>query len=84
MTKSKKYTGVYYRKRKDGDITYYFIYKNTEGVPTFHKVGLKSQKITKQYVFDKRSELILELKNGEVPKLNFKFIIHSIITGTMS
>lgn len=69
MIKSKKYTGVYSRKKADGDITYYFVYKNIDRKPTYQKVGLKSQGITEQYVYEKRNEFVLELKNGEIPKL---------------
>lgn len=69
MKKSKRYVGVYYRKRKDGDVAYYFVYKNEDNKPTYHKVGLKSQKITEKYVFEKRSEFILQLRNGDIPDL---------------
>ena len=69
MIKSKKYTGVYHRKKANGDFTYYIIYKDLDNKPIYHKVGLKSQGIDEQYVSEKRTELILELKNGEVPTI---------------
>ena len=70
LIKSKRYTGVYYRQKKDGDLTYYFIYKNVSSKkPICHKVGLKSQGITEQYVYAKRSQTLLELRNGEVPQI---------------
>lgn len=75
--KSKKYTGVYYRQTKNNDFTYYFTYKNEKKL-VYHKVGLKSQGLTEQYVADKRSETILALKNGEVPTLlknNKKYVV---------
>lgn len=69
MIKSTKYIGVYYRQKTDGDITYYFVYKSLEKKPIYHKVGLKSQGINEQYVSIKRSETILDIKNGEIPTI---------------
>jgi len=50
LTKSKKYTGVYYRKKQNGDLSYYFLYIDSNKKIVYHKVGLKSQGITEQYV----------------------------------
>ena len=69
MVHSKKFKGVYSRKRKDGDITIYFTYKDIDGKLFFHKVGLKSQGITEQYAYEKRSETLLKLMNGEIPTI---------------
>jgi len=68
LTKSKKYTGVYYRQKENGDVVYYFTYKD-EAKTVFHKVGLKSQKITEKYVAEKRSETVVSLKNNEIPNV---------------
>ncbi|MDD2358456.1 MAG: tyrosine-type recombinase/integrase [Thiovulaceae bacterium] len=67
MTKSKKYQGVYFRKRKDGDLTYYFTYQNEMRKTKSQKVGLKSQGIDELYVYELRMKTILSLKNGELP-----------------
>jgi len=69
MVKSKRFNGVYLRKQVNGDTTLYFSYKNVKGNVTYQKVGLKSQGVTEQYTYDKRSEVVLLLKNGEVPHL---------------
>ncbi len=64
--KSKKYTGVYYRKNKKGDITYYFTFKD-EGKTKYQKVGNKSNGIDEQYVNSMRIETITKIKNDELP-----------------
>lgn len=69
MTKSKRFKGVYTRKLDDRDTAIYFSYKNIKGNGTYQKVGLKSQGVTEQYAYEKRSETILLLKNGEVPQI---------------
>ena len=69
MVKSKRFKGVYVRKQKDGDISIYFSYKNAKGNLTYQKVGMKSQGVTEAYAYDKRSETVLLLKNGEIPHI---------------
>ncbi|MGE0737933.1 tyrosine-type recombinase/integrase [Sulfurimonas sp.] len=69
MVKSKRFKGIYLRKQVDGDIALYFTYKNDKGNVSYKKVGLRSQGITEQYAYDKRSETILLMKNGEVPQI---------------
>ncbi|MFY4807596.1 hypothetical protein ACOTVK_03440 [Aliarcobacter butzleri] len=56
--KSKKFTGVYYRKNKKGDITYYFTFKD-EGKTKYQKVGNKSQGINEKYVNDIRNTTMI-------------------------
>lgn len=84
LTKSKKYTGVYYRKKNDGDITYYFLYRNSNKKNVFHKVGLKSQGISEQYVSELRSETLLEIRNGELPKILRSTKLHKITFSEIS
>ncbi|MDD3054788.1 MAG: site-specific integrase [Aliarcobacter sp.] len=84
LTKSKKYTGVYYRKKDNGDLSYYFLYRNSNKKNVFHKVGLKSQGISEQYVSELRSETILELKNGELPKILRSSKLHKITFSEIS
>lgn len=66
--KSKKYTGVYYREKQDGDITYYFTYRDMSKT-VCKKVGTKTEGVTERYTFDKRNETIIELRNGKVPQI---------------
>lgn len=63
MIKSKKYMGVYYRVKQDGDTRYYFTYRDVNKT-VFQKVGTKTEGVNEQYVFQKRNETILELRNG--------------------
>lgn len=67
MVKSKKYQGVYHRKKKDGDITYYFTYQNDQKKTQYQKVGDKSQGIDESYVSDLRIKTILSIRHDELP-----------------
>lgn len=67
MVKSKKYQGVYHRKKKDGDLTYYFTFQNELRKTEFQKVGTKSQGVDESYVNDLRLKTIISIKNGELP-----------------
>jgi len=67
MIRSKKYQGVYHRKRKDGEITYYFTYQNEFKKTQFQKVGIKSQGIDEAYVNELRLKTISTIKTGELP-----------------
>lgn len=78
LIKSKKFKGVYLRKREDGDIAIYFTYYNSKGNSTYQKVGLKSQGVTEKYAYQKRSETILTLKNGEIPHMMINNKEHKI------
>jgi len=69
LIRSKKFTGVYYRKKKDGDKVYYFTYKDNNHISKTVKVGLLSNGISEQYTFDQRSETISALKSNKVPSL---------------
>jgi len=60
--------GVYYRVKQDGDTTYYFTYRDVNKT-VFQKVGTKTEGVTEQYVFQKRNETIIELRNGEIPQI---------------
>jgi len=75
MTKSKRFKGVYTRKQKDGDTALYFSYKNTKGNLTYKKVGLKSEGITEQYTYTKRTvsnELLKLALRDAMRKLHFE------------
>lgn len=62
--KSKKYKGVYHRKSKDNEITYYFTYQNEDGKTQYQKIGTKSQGITESVVNELRLKTITSIKLG--------------------
>jgi len=65
--RSKRYTGVYSLKQKNGDISYSILYKNSDGKNQREAVGLKSQGITEVFANNKRIERINAIKHGEDP-----------------
>lgn len=67
MIKSKKYKGVYHRKKKDGDITYYFTYQDENKKTKYQKVGDKSEGIDESYVNELRLRTISSIKFDELP-----------------
>jgi len=69
LIRSRKFTGVYYRKKKDGDRVYYFTYKDNNHIAKTVKVGLQSNGISEQYSFDQRAETISALKKNKIPSL---------------
>ncbi len=66
---SKKYTGVYYRKKEDGDKVYYFTFKDNDRKRKTVKVGLQSDGITEKYALEQRSKTILEIKDNKIPSI---------------
>lgn len=68
LTRSKKYTGIYFRQKENGDVAYYFTYKDDRQTK-YQKVGMKSHGITEKYAAEKRSETIVLLKNDEIPNM---------------
>ena len=69
MVKSKRFAGVYVNKMKNGDVSYYFTYRDThdidsKGIARFKrvKVGTKSGKITEEFTSTKRMQTINALK----------------------
>jgi integrase len=67
MIKSKKFQGVYHTILKDGDLSYYIYYRDTNGKQHKDKVGKKSEGITEAYCNRTRLNTIVALKNGELP-----------------
>ena len=67
MIKSKKYKGIYHRKAKDGEVTYYFTYQNEMKKTQYQKVGMKSEGVTEEYVNEQRLKTTLSMKTGDVP-----------------
>lgn len=64
-----KYKGVYYNELADGDKTFYITYKETQtNKKVFLKIGLESEGFTESICETKRSELLPELRIGEIPK----------------
>lgn len=73
---SKKHRGVYTNALKDGDIAYFIKY--TDPISKQYrseKIGLKSQGITEQYAYNKRSERLNQLRLGENPLKKMKLQI---------
>jgi len=64
--KSKKYTGVYLNHLENGDISYSVIYKDGNTTKRF-TVGKKSAGITETFAYNKRNEIINQLKLGVDP-----------------
>ena len=65
--KSKKYTGVYQNKLKNGDTSYSINYKDEHGKKIWFTVGKKSEGITEIYAYNKRNEFINKMRLGEEP-----------------
>jgi len=63
----KKYSGIFKNELKNGDVSYYYTYKDLTGKKYRVKVGLKSSGITPTYVKNKRDEQINMIRNGEDP-----------------
>lgn len=76
--KSKKYQGVYLNKLANGDISYSVSFKDENNKMQRKTIGKKSAGITEVYVYNKRNEIINEIRLGEDPlahkkKAKFKF-----------
>ena len=70
MIASKKYKGVYINPLKNSDISYYIGYTDiATGDYRKIKIGLKSQGITEVYCYNKRSEILNNIRLGENPLL---------------
>ena len=70
MIKSKKYKGVYHRKDKNKETTYYFTYQNELKKTQYQKVGTKSEGINEEYVYEQRLKTTFAIKTGDLaPKI---------------
>lgn len=68
LTKSKKYVGVFFNELKSGDRVYYVVYKDlTTNKRIDLKIGKKSEGITEIYCFNKRSEILNNMRLGTSP-----------------
>lgn len=67
-TKSKRYTGVYQESLANGDVSYYFTYKDLDRKNKWIKVGLHSEDVREIDAYHKRQETLNHLRLGEVPK----------------
>jgi len=66
-TISKKHTGVYQESLADGDVSYYFTYKDFDKKKKWVKVGLHSEDVREIDAHHKRQETLNHLRLGEVP-----------------
>lgn len=61
---SKKYSGVYQYTKSNGDVSYYITYKDVNSKLCRVKVGDKSKGINEPYCFQKRNEIINNIRLG--------------------
>ena len=80
-----KYEGVFFNELKNGDKTYYIVYKDIVRRKTINlKIGRKSEGITEVYCQNKRQEILKQIRLGENPtKIKNKRILKEIITFDM-
>jgi len=76
--KSKKYQGVYLNKLKDGDVSYSISFKDANNKMQRKTIGKKSEGITERYAYNKRIEMLNQIRHGEDPlahkkKAKFQF-----------
>jgi len=64
---SKKYDGVQLYKKSNKDISYYIRYKDENNKLRRIKVGDKSKGITENYCYQKRAEILNNIRLGEEP-----------------
>lgn len=67
MTKSNKYTGIYYNELQNGDKAYYITYKDSEAKMKRVKVGLHSAGVREAFCKQKRDEILNNQRLGEEP-----------------
>lgn len=68
LIKSKKFVGVFYNELKNGDKTYYVVYKDLATNKKIElKIGKKSEGVTEVYCFNKRSEILNNMRLGTNP-----------------
>ncbi|MDP2077321.1 MAG: site-specific integrase [Sulfuricurvum sp.] len=67
MTKSNKYTGIYYNELQNGDKAYYITYKDGEGKMKRIKIGLHSAGVREAFCKQKRDEILNNQRLGEEP-----------------
>lgn len=70
LIKSNKYDGVFYNELKNGDRTYYVIYRDIVSNKKIDlKIGKRSDGITEQYCSKKRGEILTKMRLGESVKV---------------
>jgi integrase len=68
LIKSKKHVGVFYNELKNGDKVYYVVYKDLATNNRIDlKIGKKSEGITELYCYNKRSEILNNMRLGTNP-----------------
>ncbi|MCX6075166.1 MAG: site-specific integrase [Campylobacterales bacterium] len=67
MTKSNKYTGIYYNELQNGDKAYYITYKDSEAKMKRIKIGLHSAGVREAFCKQKRDEILNNQRLGEEP-----------------
>ena len=64
---SKKYDGVQLYHKSNKDVSYYIRYKDENGKLRRIKIGDKSKGITENYCYQKRAEILNNIRLGEEP-----------------
>jgi len=64
---SSKYTGVYRESLANGDVSYYFTYKDLDKKKKWIKVGLHSEDVREKDAYERRLDTLNHLRLGEVP-----------------
>jgi len=80
LTKSKKFNGVYHYVMKNGDVSYYIMYRDSNGKQYKQKIGIKSGGITENYCNQIRNDAVSKLKLGELPPSTILRRKHKTIT----
>lgn len=66
------YRGVYKKVLKSGDISYYYVFKDKDKKNRWIKYGNKSDGTTARDTFNKRAEVLKDIRDGKVPDLGIK------------
>lgn len=66
------YRGVYKKALKSGDVSYYYVFKDKDKKNKWIKYGNKSDGTTARGTFNKRAEVLKDIRDGKVPDLGIK------------
>lgn len=67
MIKSKKHTGVYQKTLSNGDISYYYSYKDLDGKKIWKCVGKKSNGFSERDAVAQRRKVLAEVSYSDEP-----------------
>ena len=67
MVKSKKHTGIYQKVLANGDISYYYNYKDLDGKKIWKLVGKKSNSYSERDAVNERRKALAEISTSSEP-----------------